>query len=145
MNNKSDYTLVDSLNKRVIYLNEIIKELKLEDIIAVHYRMEDFSRINEEVFDVITARAVSNLSVLSEISVRSLKVGGKLVFMKANCDEELENISNIYNKLGLKLNSVNKFVLPIEQSNRTLVCIEKTKTTDKKYPRTIDKIKRNPL
>ena len=138
-------TLVDSLNKRVIYLNEIIKELKLEDIIAVHYRMEDFSRINEEVFDVITARAVSNLSVLSEISVRALKVGGKLVFMKANCDEELENISNIYNKLGLKLNSVNKFVLPIEQSNRTLVCIEKTKNTDKKYPRTIDKIKRNPL
>ena len=107
--------------------------------------MEDFSRINEEVFDVITARAVSNLSVLSEISVRALKVGGKLVFMKANCDEELENISSIYNKLGLKLNSVNKFVLPIEQSNRTLVCIEKTKSTDKKYPRTIDKIKRNPL
>lgn len=138
-------TLVDSLNKRVIYLNEIIKELELENIFAVHFRMEDFSRIHQEEFDIITARAVSNLSILTEISVRALKIGGKLVFMKANCDEELENINSIYNKLGLSLTSVNRFVLPIEESNRTLVCIEKIKATDKKYPRTIDKIKRNPL
>lgn len=138
-------TLVDSLNKRVIYLSEIIKELELKDIVAVHYRMEDFSKINEESFDIITARAVSNLNILSEICVRALKVGGKLVFMKANCEEELESINGIYNKLGLKLSSINKFVLPIENSNRTLVCIEKLKSTEKKYPRTIDKIKRNPL
>lgn len=138
-------TLVDSLNKRVIYLNEVIKQLGLIDIVAVHFRMEDFSSLHEEEFDIITARAVSNLSVLSEISVRALKIGGKLVFMKANCDEELGIINNIYNRLGLRLVSVNKFVLPFEESNRTLISIEKINKTDKKYPRTIDKIKRNPL
>ena len=138
-------TLVDSLNKRVNYLNTIIKDLDLNDIVAVHYRMEDFSRLNEECYDVITARAVSNLNILSEISVRSLKIGGKLVFMKANCEEELAAISKISDKLGLKLVSVNKFLLPKENSNRTLIALEKNSKTNNKYPRTIDKIKRNPL
>lgn len=138
-------TLVDSLNKRVKYLNTIIEELKLENIVAVHYRMEDFSKIKEEYYDVITARAVSNLNILSEISVRALKIGGKLVFMKANCDEELNNLSNIYDRLGLNLLSVNRFLLPKENSNRTLISLEKKNKTNNKYPRTIDKIKRNPL
>lgn len=140
-----DIVLVDSLNKRVNYLNEIIKELKLSNIIAVHSRMEDFSKLHEEEFDVITARAVSNLNILSEISVKALKINGKLVFMKANCDEELNNLSNIYSKLNLKLLSINKFVLPKENSNRTLISLEKLEKTNNKYPRTIDKIKRNPL
>lgn len=138
-------TLIDSLNKRVNYLNEIIKELKLDNIVALHFRMEDFSKLHEEEFDVITARAVSNLNILTEISVRALKINGKLIFMKANCEEELANFSNISDKLGLKLLSVNKFVLPKEESNRTLVSIEKVRKTANKYPRTIDKIKRNPL
>lgn len=138
-------TLIDSLNKRVNYLNEIIKKLKLDNIVALHFRMEDFSKLHEEEFDVITARAVSNLNILTEISVKALKINGKLIFMKANCEEELSNLSNIYDKLGLKLLSVNKFVLPKEGSNRTLVSIEKVRKTTNKYPRTIDKIKRNPL
>ena len=71
-------TLVDSLNKRVNYLNTIIKELGLVNIEAVHSRMEDFSKVNEEKYDIITARAVANLSVLSEISVKALKIQGFL-------------------------------------------------------------------
>ena len=67
-------TLVDSLNKRVNYLNTIIKELGLVNIEAVHSRMEDFSKVNEEKYDIITARAVANLSVLSEISEKALKI-----------------------------------------------------------------------
>lgn len=137
--------LVDSLNKRVLYLNEIIKKLNLDDIVAIHSRMEDFSKVNSEKFDVITARAVSSLSVLTEISVRAVKLNGHLVFMKANCDEEIEAISRILDKLGLILDSTTKFVLPIEESNRTLVSFRKKYKTDSKYPRTIDKIKRNPL
>lgn len=142
---KLKITLVDSLNKRVIYLNEIIKELDLKDIVAVHSRMEDFSRLNEEKFDIITARAVSNLNVLCEISVRALKINGNLLFMKANCDEEIENVNRVVDTLGLRLIGINKFLLPIENSNRTLINIEKIARTNSKYPRNIDKIKRNPL
>ncbi len=138
-------TLVDSLNKRVNYLNTIIKELGLVNIEAVHFRMEDFSKVNEEKYDIITARAVANLSVLSEISVKALKIQGKLVFMKALCDDELEMILPKLSILGLKFNKVDKFLLPIEESNRSLIVFEKIKTTPNKYPRNIDKIKKNPL
>lgn len=138
-------TLVDSLNKRVNYLNTIIKELGLVNIEAVHSRMEDFSKVNEEKYDVITARAVANLSVLSEISVKALKIQGKLVFMKALCDDELEMILPKLSILGLKFDKVDKFLLPIEESNRSLIVFEKIKPTPNKYPRNIDKIKKNPL
>lgn len=138
-------TLVDSLNKRVNYLNTIIKELGLVNIEAVHSRMEDFSKVNEEKYDIITARAVANLSVLSEISVKALKIQGKLVFMKALCDDELEMVLSKLSILGLKFNKVDKFLLPIEESNRSLIVFEKIKTTPNKYPRNIDKIKKNPL
>ncbi len=138
-------TLVDSLNKRVNYLNTIIKELGLVNIEAVHSRMEDFSKVNEEKYDIITARAVANLSVLSEISVKALKIQGKLVFMKALCDDELEMVLPKLSILGLKFNKVDKFLLPIEESKRSLIVFEKIKTTPNKYPRNIDKIKKNPL
>lgn len=138
-------TLVDSLNKRVNYLNTIIKELGLVNIEAVHSRMEDFSKVNEEKYDIIIARAVANLSVLSEISVKALKIQGKLVFMKALCDDELEMVLPKLSILGLKFNKVDKFLLPIEESNRSLIVFEKIKTTPNKYPRNIDKIKKNPL
>ena len=138
-------TLVDSLNKRVNYLNTIIKELGLVNIEAVHSRMEDFSKVNEEKYDIITARAVANLSVLSEISVKALKIQGKLVFMKALCDDELEMVLPKLSIPGLKFNKVDKFLLPIEESNRSLIVFEKIKTTPNKYPRNIDKIKKNPL
>lgn len=140
-----DITLIDSLNKRIIYLNDIIDKLNLSGIKAIHSRMEDFSKSHEEVFDYITARAVSQLPILCEISVKALKTGGSLVFMKANCEEELLDIEKKIDKLGLKLKKVDKFVLPIENSNRTIVKIDKYSKTNKIYPRTIDKIKKNPL
>ena len=138
-------TLIDSLNKRVIYLNDVIKKLNLNNIEAIHSRMEDYAKENEEKFDSITARAVANIRILSEISVGALKLEGNLVFMKANCDEELENIENLLEKLSLDLVDVKKFKLPIENSNRSLVIFKKKKHTSRKFPRTIDKIKRNPL
>jgi len=138
-------TLVDSLNKRIIYLNNIIDKLGLSNINAVHFRMEDYSKIFEEEYDYITARAVSQLPILCEISVRALKIGGSLVFMKANCEEELSGIEKKIDKLGLKISSIDKFTLPIENSNRTIIKIDKYSKTNKIYPRTIDKIKKNPL
>jgi len=138
-------TLVDSLQKRVNYLNEIINKLGLKDITAVHSRMEDFSRLNEEKFDLITARAVANMNVLLEISVRALKINGNLVFMKANCEEELKNSNNALEKFSCTLLNVNEFYLPKEESKRTLIKIQKKEKTNSKYPRTIDKIKKFPL
>lgn len=138
-------TLVDSLNKRVNYLNTVISSLNLSDIVAIHSRMEDFSKLNEEKFDIITARAVASISFLSEISVKALKVGGKLIFMKANCDLELANINNVLKKLSLTMLEPIRFNLPVENSNRTLITMIKKDFTSSKFPRSLDKIKRNPL
>ena len=138
-------TLIDSLQKRVNYLNVIIEELDLHDIEAYHYRMEDYSRENVEKFDIITARAVANTKLLCEISVRSLKVGGRIVLMKANVDEESDNINSMIKELCLSEPSVNKFMLPVENSNRALVSFKKLDKTKDKYPRSIDKIKKNSL
>ena len=134
--------LIDSLKKRVNYLNEIIKELDLNNITAEHYRMEDYSKEHIEEFDYITARAVANLSFLSEISVQALKVNGYMVFMKGNIDEELDQFKKISGKLGLSLDNVNKFELPVESSNRALIKIKKVSKTNSKYPRRIEIIKR---
>lgn len=127
--------LVDSLQKRVNYLNLVIQELNLSNIEAIHSRMEDYSKEHEEEFDYITARAVANLGVISEISVRALKVNGHLVFMKGNVEEELEAFLKYSDNLGLKLINVNKFILPYEESNRSLINFEKINKTNNKYPR----------
>ena len=138
-------TLIDSLQKRVKYLNEIIKELGLSDIQAIHTRMEDYSRLNEEKFDIITARAVANTNILLEISIKALKINGHLVLMKANCEEEIKNSKTALNELGCELININEFGLPKENSKRTLINIKKTVKTKDKYPRNIDKIKKWPL
>ena len=135
-------TLIDSLQKRVNYLNEVIKKLELKNIKAEHFRMEDYSRIHEEEFDYVTARAVANIGIISEISVRAVKLNGHMVFMKANCDDELDVFLANTQKLGLKLENTNIFQLPYEYSNRTLVNLVKINHTNKNYPRRIDIIKK---
>ena len=142
---KLKIVLIEALQKRVNYLNDVIQKLKLKDIVAIHTRMEDFSKLNEEKFDIITARAVANLNVLLEISVRALKINGQMVFMKANCDEELENSKQVLNKLSCKIVKIDKFKLPKENSNRTIINILKEEKTNDIYPRNIDKIKKKPL
>ncbi len=137
--------LIDSLQKRVNYLNKVIEQLELDNICAEHYRMEDYSRLNEEKFDVITARAVANLGILSEISVRALKINGNLVFMKANCDEEFKKVSGKIDKLGVIVENINKFKLPVENSSRTLINLRKVKKTIEKYPRNLNEIKKDYL
>lgn len=138
-------TLIDSLRKRIYYLQDIIEKLGLENIEAIHTRMEDYSKINREKFDVITARAVANINFLTEISVASLKIGGTLLFMKSSYLDELEKCNKLFERLNLKLENVEVFKLPIEESDRSLICIKKNKKTDLKYPRTLDKMKKNPL
>ncbi len=138
-------TLIDSLNKRVNYLNEVIKQLDLKNIVAIHSRMEDYSREHEEEYDIITARAVANIKILCEICVRSLKINGSMVFMKANVDDELLNNDNMIKELYLSNPIVNKFKLPLEESNRSLVKFIKIGRTNNRYPRNINVIKNKLL
>lgn len=136
-------TLIDSLNKRVNYLNEIIKCLELENIEAIHIRCEDYAKVNREKYDVITARAVASLKILSELCIPMAKVNGHFVAMKANINEEIAEAIPIFKKLDSKIDLIDEFELPVEKSKRTLVKVKKTKETNKKYPRSIDKIKNN--
>lgn len=113
-------TLVDSLLKRVNYLNSIIKDLELEDIKAIHSRGEDF----KETFDVVTARAVANIEKLLNFTMHLVNKNGIFVAMKGNIEEELTE--EIINKINKKYNlvEINKFLLLIENSNRSLVVIK---------------------
>jgi len=114
-------TLIDSLLKRVKYLNEIIKELDLKDIIAIHTRGEDY----HETFDIVTARAVANIEKLLKYTMHLVETNGQFIAMKGNIEEELtKEIQNKINK-KYKIERINKFSLPKEQSHRSLVVIVK--------------------
>ncbi len=135
-------TLVDALNKRVTFLKNVIEKLELQDIEAIHARMEEYARNNREIFDVVTARAVAPLKELLELGVASVKVGGKLIFMKGIVKEEETNkIEKTMKTLYLKEKKMTQFLLPIEQSTRTLLSFTKTSPTPSKYPRPYAKIK----
>ncbi len=112
--------LIDSLQKRVNYLNEVIKELKLENIVTIHTRGED----HKGQYDIVTARAVANIEKLLKYTMHLVNKDGLFIAMKGNIDEEL-NIT-IQNKISKKyfLKDIIKFNLPIENSNRSLVIIE---------------------
>lgn len=135
--------LIDSLNKRIAFLNKVIKYLNLKNIEAIHCRMEDYSKVNKEKFDIITSRAVAKLEILTEISISSLKTGGHLVFMKGNCEDELKSLKKIINKYNSVIENVVYFSLPYENSSRTLVNIKKISKTSDKYPRSIEKIRKD--
>lgn len=135
-------TLVDALNKRILFLEEVIQELGLKNIKTVHARMEDYAKENREIFDVVTARAVAPLKELLEYGTPSVKVGGKLIFMKGTLkEEEMHNIESTMHKLKLNQIKYYNFKLPMEESNRTLISFNKIEKTPKQYPRKYAQIK----
>lgn len=120
-------TLLDSLNKRVKFLNEVIGQLGLEQIQAVHGRAEDFgrNRVSRETFDICVSRAVANLSTLSEYCVPLVKVGGYFVpYKSGRVDEELADGRGAVQKMGGSIEKVERFSLP-NSDERTLVMIKK--------------------
>ena len=129
------------MNKRIIFLNEVIKELGLDNIEAIHDRAEDYAKRNREKYDIVTSRAVANLRVLSELAIPMVKVNGYFVPMKANVDEELIEAKDIISKLSGKLEHKETFNLPIEESLRNILLIKKINKTNPLYPRRIAKIK----
>ncbi|MDO4747811.1 MAG: 16S rRNA (guanine(527)-N(7))-methyltransferase RsmG [Eubacteriales bacterium] len=139
--------LLDSLNKRLIFLQEVVNELNLNDVQIVHARAEDGARKKElrEKFDFATSRAVAQLNVLSEYCLPYVKVGGAFLAMKGKySEEEISNSKNAIKLLGGKIEKVDTYNL-IDSSERTIINIKKNNATDKSYPRTSAKIKSKPL
>ena len=141
-------TLLDSLNKRVGFLNTVIQELGLTGITAVHGRAEDFGRNKEyrEQFDLCVSRAVANLSTLSEYCLPFVKAGGKfLPYKSGKVEEEAREAESAVKKLGGSLRETKTLVLPGTDVDRTFVPIDKINMTPKKYPRKAGMPGKEPL
>lgn len=136
-------TLVDSLEKRIKFLDLVIKELELKNIKTVHSRIEEFKEI--EAFDVVVSRAVAKINILLELGCRIPKVNGLFVFMKGNVLEELKSAKNALKVLNYSLEKIINFKLPIEESERNIVILKHTSPTSNKYPRQFSIIKKKPL
>lgn len=136
--------LVDALNKRINFLNHVIESLKLENIEAIHDRIENYAKNNLEIFDLVTCRAVAKLNIISELCLPLAKVNGYFIPMKATIEDEISDTKYL-EVLKSKVESVITFNLPIENSVRNLIVIKKYGSIDKKYPRQYDKIIKNPL
>lgn len=139
-----DLTLVDSVNKKVNFMNEVIDKLDLSNARAIHTRAEDFAKENRESFDVVVSRAVANMSTLSELCLPFLKVGGIFIALKGpRADEELEAAQNAIKILGGQVKEMERF--KIDDNDRVNIIVEKIHPTKKKYPRGKNQAKKNPL
>ena len=132
-------TIVDSLNKRITFLEELVAKLGLSDVELVHDRAETFSAkksTHREQFDVVTARAVARLAVLSELCLPAAKVGGEFIAYKAlAAPEELHDATKAIAKLGGQVRQTVKLTLPGTDDERNIILIDKTAPTPQKYPR----------
>lgn len=135
---KLEIVLLDSLKKRILFLDEVIEKLDLKGIRAIHGRAEDYAKKEEyrEQFDYCVSRAVANLTTLSEYCIPYVKVGGKFISYKSGkVKEELKEIKKAMFLLGGKVEDVVVFSLPETEIERDFVVIGKEKKTPKKYPR----------
>ena len=141
-------TLLDSLNKRIKFLNTVIEELELEDVVTIHGRAEEFAKKvdHREQYDLCVSRAVANLSSLSEYCLPYVKVGGNFVSYKSGeIDEEVNKSKKAISILGGKVEEIKKFELPGTDIKRSFVKIKKMKATSKKYPRKAGMPTKEPL
>lgn len=141
-------TLMDSLNKRITFLNEVINKLGLKKINAIHSRAEELAKMPEhrEKYDIAVSRAVANLSTLSEYMIPFVKVGGKCICMKgSNIEEELKTAKNAIKELGGEIEKVINFKLPDSDNERNIIIIKKVRNTKSKYPRKAGMPSKEPL
>ena len=141
---KIKVTLIDSLNKRILFLNEVINKLDLKEIETICMRAEEYAKENEEKYDLVTARAVASLNILLECSIKLVKKNKYFIAMKGTSKEEI-NIKKIENELKIIKEKEINFFLPNENSERKLIEFKKIDKTPKKYPRTYSEIKSKPL
>lgn len=148
INEKINVVLLDSLNKRINFLNEVIKKLELQNIKTLHGRAEDFSKKIEyrEKFDIATSRAVANMTVLSEFCIPYVKVGGYFIALKGpSIDEEILDAKNAIGTLGGKLDDIIKVQIEESDLKHNLVIVKKIKETPKQFPRKAGVVTKRPL
>ena len=141
-------TLLDSLNKRILFLNEVIHNLGLENIECIHGRAEDIGHLPEyrEQYDLTVSRAVANLSSLSEYCIPFVRVGGKFISYKSgNIDDELNDAKTAIHLMGSGIEDVEKYTLPDSDMQRSIVVIRKEKKLSNKYPRKAGMPAKQPL
>jgi 16S rRNA (guanine527-N7)-methyltransferase len=145
---ETDILLLDSLNKRLIFLNEVITALDLKQIKTLHGRAEDFGKQIEyrEKYDICVSRAVAKMSPLSELCLPFVKQGGVFISYKSGeIDAEMKEASSAFQKLGARLEKIEAFMLPGTDIQRSLVVVRKEKPTPKKYPRNAGKVLTEPI
>lgn len=136
-NEDINITLLDSLNKRVIFLDEVIKHLELKNINTIHSRVEDFgnNKKQREMYDIATSRAVAPLNILLEYLLPLVKIGGKCICMKGSNIEEVEKSNKALEILGGKIEKIEEINLPYSDIKRNIIIVKKIKETPIKYPR----------
>ena len=148
MDDLSEITLLDSLNKRIIFLQEVINKNNLKNIRAIHGRAEDFGqdKLYREKYDVCVARAVAPMNILVEYLLPFARVNGICICMKgANIEEELEEAKKAINLLGGKIEKVESFGLSGSEDRRNIIIIRKISKTPKQYPRKAGTAKKYPI
>ena len=131
-------TLLDSLNKRINFLDEVIEKLNLKNIETKHGRAEEFGKDKSyrENYDIATSRAVANLSTLSEYLIPLVKIGGRVISMKGQeVKEEISNAKNAIKTLGGKIENIDEFYLPDSDIKRNIIIIKKEEKTPGRFPR----------
>ena len=135
---EKNFTLLDSLNKRVIFLNEVIQKLGLEKIQAIHARAEEMAQRpeNREKYDIVVSRAVAKLNSLVEYMLPFLAIGGKCICMKSSdIEEEINEAKNAIHILGGEIEQIDETILPESDIKRKIIVIKKINPTPKKFPR----------
>ncbi len=142
----ANVTIIDALNKRINFLNDLVKYIGINNAIAYHKRAEDYAKEKRESFDYVTARAVARLNVLAELCLPLVKVGGFFIAMKAQgAAEEIDEAKRAIEILGGKIEKSIEISLPNDMGKREIILIKKIKPCNAKYPREFKKIKERPL
>lgn len=137
-----EVTLLDSNNKKLKFLELLAEKTNVKNIKIVHERAEDYVNRERQKFDVVTSRAVSDLEILSELSIPFLKIGGYFIPLKGKIDDELNRSKEIIKNLGGNIKNIFNYELIKENSTRNIILIEKISDTPNKYPRNYSQIKR---
>lgn len=148
MNETNNFVLVDSLNKRINFLNEVKEKINLQNVVTIHSRAEEFgqNKLYREKFDIAVSRAVANLSVLVEYLLPAVKVGGSVICMKGSqIDDEIKQAEFAIKELGGRIEKREEFYLPGTDMKRNIIRIEKIRETPRKYPRKAGVPSKQPL
>mgnify|MGYP002537133800 FL=1 len=140
------FTLLDSLGKRIDFLQEVCDDMGLTHVTCVHARAEEFAGQHREQYDVAVSRAVAQLNVLCELTLPLVKVGGRFIAMKStSSDQEIQEARSAVAQLGGRIAAVRDYDVPQTDVRHRAVIIEKVKATPRQFPRSFARIKKSPL